>query len=64
MIQTSVCEKFKDDYSVYLSEIENVICKLRTMHIDDKYTSTLENRYDALQAHINKKVLAETPLCP
>lgn len=55
MIQTSVCEKFKDDYPVYLSEIENVICKLRTMHIDDKYTTTLENRYDALQAHINKK---------
>lgn len=58
-----VCDKFKDDYSVYLSEIENVICKLRTMHIDDKYTTALENRYDALQAHINKKVLAETPLC-
>ena len=57
-----VCNKFKEEYPVYLSKIENVICKLNTMNIDDKYKSALTCRYEALKDHINTKVLAETPL--
>lgn len=59
-----VCNKFKEEYPVYLSKIENVICKLNTMNIDDKYKSALTCRYDALKDHINTKVLAKTPLRP
>lgn len=59
-----VCNKFKEEYPVYLSKIENAICKLRTMNINDKYTTALICRYNALKDHINKKILAETPLCP
>lgn len=59
-----VCNKFKEEYTVYLSKIENAICKLRTMNINDKYTTALICRYNALKDPINKKVLAETPLFP
>lgn len=51
---TAICEKFPENCTAYLAKIRNALSRLNTLHIEDPYTSKLQDREMFIAEHLKQ----------